>query len=293
MIPVPTLAFAKYQGLGNDFIVIDARRAPAFLTSAAAARLCERRRGIGADGVLTLLPPRTPGADLRMHIFNADGSVPEMCGNGLRCVVRFTLGAEPGAHLSVDTDAGRREGWLERDGRVRVTLGTARLLAAEVDTGALGEGRRGVGISMGNPHLVLRPTPSDGDPLALARRLGPALERHPQFPDRTNVGFLAAYEVNDAEALRLVVFERGAGLTEACGTGAGAAAVAAVRWGLVRGDRRVRVELPGGPLEIGLDGDPRRDVAPGEALAEVEITGDAVRVFAGTVEVEPEALQRL
>jgi diaminopimelate epimerase len=273
---VPVLSFSKYQGLGNDFIVVDARKTRMWVSAACAARLCDRRRGIGGDGVITVLPSREPAAELRMHIYNADGSEAEMCGNGLRCVVQAVLGSSRAQHLVVDTDAGIREGWLEGD-RVRVTLGTARLLFDRVDA----NDRVGAGISMGNPHLVLRPVASKSL-IEDARRLGPELERHPQFPNRVNVGFM---EPIAREAIRLVVFERGAGITQACGTGAGAAVVAAMRWGLVN-EGRVKVELPGGPLEVAVEG----DVHGSEELGRVQITGDARHSFEGSATIEDSEL---
>jgi diaminopimelate epimerase len=273
MFSVPIVPFTKYHGLGNDFLLVDARTEKRRVRAGEARRLCDRRRGIGADGVITLLPSRDASADLRMHIINSDGSIAEMCGNGLRCVVRL-VGAKK--KLTVDTDAGLREGELLADGRVRVSLGAARVLEDEIDASALGERRVGIGISMGNPHLVVRPLAPPGDPRADAVRLGPALERHPRFPERVNVGFLAPLSPT---RLRVVVFERGAGLTEACGTGAGAAVVAAKRWGVVDREKAIEVELPGGMLEVSI-----RDEA-------VEITGEAVRVFEGVVEIAEAALE--
>jgi len=246
--------FAKYHGLGNDFVILEA---DAPLDAALARRLCERHRGIGADGVLTLLPPRVAGADRRLHIYNADGSVAEMCGNGLRCVIAYL-----GRAARVDTDAGLLDGRIEADGRVRVTLGPARLgelLTLEVE----GERVEGLVVSMGNPHFVLRPLAPE-DVARAAVRLGPPLERAPSFPDRTNVEFIAAR----ADGLEVTVFERGVGFTEACGTGAAAAAVAAEQFGIVRGPR-VRTLLPGGPLDVEL----------GEEIA---IVAPAVKVFDGT-----------
>jgi diaminopimelate epimerase len=276
---VGRIAFAKVHGLGNDFILIDRRREGAPADPALAVRWCDRHHGVGADGVLTLLPPRRPEAAVRMHIYNADGSSPEMCGNGLRCVVRHVLEqkAPPRSErgLVVDTDAGLRRGWLLEDRRVRVTLGRPVLddhpLSVELD----GVGRfEGLRVSMGNPHFVLRPEPSE--PLtARARRIGPLLERHPAFPDRTNVEFIAAKD----GGLEVVVFERGSGFTLACGTGAAAAAVAARAFGLVPAGP-LRVQLPGGPLEIDLD----ENLDPNGDGGDLTITGEAVHVFDGTIE---------
>ncbi len=275
MFFVPVLRFAKYHGLGNDFIVVDARARNRWVRPSEARRLCDRRRGIGADGVLTILPSREQSADLRMHIINSDGSIPEMCGNGLRCIVQHALKGTEKARIVVDTDAGLREGAILGDGRVRVTLGKARVLDERIDAAVGREAREGMGISMGNPHLVLRPLDRPMDLRADALRLGPTLERHPKFPERTNVGFI---EAKSPTRLDVVVFERGAGLTEACGTGAGAATVAAKRWGLVDRDRPITVSLPGGLLEVSVDAD------------EVALTGDAVHVFDGEVEVPESGL---
>jgi diaminopimelate epimerase len=275
MFFVPVLRFAKYHGLGNDFIVVDARDAKQWVRPSEARRLCDRRRGIGADGVLTLLPPRDKRADLRMHIINADGSIPEMCGNGLRCVAAHALRGSEKTRIVVDTDAGLRDAARLDDGRLSVTLGKARILEARIDATVGGEAREGMGISMGNPHLVLLPLDRPTDLRADALRLGPTLERHPKFPERTNVGFIA---VRSPRGLDVVVFERGVGLTDACGTGAGAATVAAKRWGLVDREKPIAVSLPGGMLEVSVDAD------------EVAITGDAVHVFDGEIEVSESGL---
>ena len=280
------LTFTQMHGLGNDFLVVDGRQA--FVTAEAAARLCDRRRGIGADGILTLLPPSAPGAAARMHVFNADGSVAEMCGNGLRCVVRHLLEASGDAarRVVIETGAGLRDGELAGPpGRVRVGMGVARLVEPRIELELLGQRFAGVVVSMGNPHLVLGPW--DPDQLrGLAERFGPGLERHPRFPERVNIGFFAP--TGDA-GLRLVVFERGSGITEACGTGAAAAAVVARRARLVAPDRPVTVHLPGGALAVEIDG---AVDAPGPELGAVRITGEAVVVFTGTValgagEVQP------
>lgn len=277
---MPTLRFVKYHGLQNDFVVVDARERR--VTAAAAARLCHRRRGVGADGILSLMPATSPGAAFRMHVFNADGSIAEMCGNGLRCVVRHHLDATGADEVLVDTDAGPRRGW-RAGANIGVTLGTATLIEDPIPVDGLPVG---LGVSMGNPHLVLPLIPPGDDLRAQAAARGPALERHPRFPERVNVGFprLVAEDTVD-----LVVFERGSGITDACGTGAGAAATALARRGLV--GRRVEVRLPGGPLEVELEGDPKANVGPGGALADVKIVGEAVRVFEGEVEVAEDELE--
>lgn len=268
------MRFTKLEGLGNDFIVLDG--GSRLLTPEAAARLCDRRRGIGADGVLTLLPARHPEATRRFHVYNADGSVAEMCGNGLRCVAR-----EVGEAAAVfDTDAGLRRTRLLDDGRIEADLAEATLLGDHLPV-QLGERRwTGTGISMGNPHLVLDPFEPGTDLLAMARAHGPELERHPHFPKRCNVGFLAP---GDGGVFRLVVFERGSGITLACGTGAGAAAVALARAGRARSP--VTLELPGGPLEVMVEGDPTAQGPVGVGLGQVRQRGPAVAVFEGALEL--------
>lgn len=289
MIARVLLSFAKYHGLGNDFVLVDARRGDRWPGARAAVRLCDRHRGIGADGVITLLPPRNDAAELRMHLYNADGSVAEMCGNGLRTVVHLALAGRRGGHVAVDTDAGLREGWIEPSGRVRVTLGAARLIDPAIAAAVGSATQLGVGISMGNPHLVLGPFAEELDLRGLAETEGPRLERHVRFPDRVNVGFV---RVAGPHSIRDVVFERGAGITDACGTGAAAAAVAMCRLGVVRPlDERVTVELLGGPLEVRIEGDPARRAEPGDALANVEIAGEAVHVYDGRVVVADDELE--
>ncbi len=271
------MPFTKLEGLGNDFIVLDG--GSRLLTPIAAARLCDRRRGVGADGVLTLLPSRHPEAARRFHVYNADGSVAEMCGNGLRCVARFVGSGE----LVFDTDAGPRRTRLLADGRIEADLAEATLLAEGLSVQLGDRGWMGTGISMGNPHLVLDPFAEGADLLALAQAHGPALERHPHFPNRCNVGFLAP----TAEGVyRLVVFERGSGITLACGTGAGAAAVALVRSG--RAVSPVTLELPGGRLEVMVEGDPTAKGPVGTGLGQVRQRGPAVTVFSGAVEIGDE-----
>jgi diaminopimelate epimerase len=278
---VQRLRFTKMHGLGNDFVVVeDGPR----LSPAGVRRLSDRRRGIGADGVLSILPSRVPGAAARMLVQNADGSVAEMCGNGLRCVVRRLLAAHAVGAITIDTDAGLRRGLGLGDGRIRVSLGTARLLAPRSAIDAQDSRRFGIGISMGNPHLVLDAFPAGADLRQEAARLGPELERHPAFPHGTNVEFFA---VEGERTLRLVVFERGAGITDACGTGASATAAAARRAGLVAPEGPILVRLPGGELEV--------DVQPGAAgddadLGEVSIVGEALAVFSGEIELEAEDL---
>ena len=267
--PFAELPFLKVEGLGNDFLLIDLRPADSAVTIASlqarAPALCDRRTGVGADGLLLVLGPQRPGSAGTMLVINHDGSRPEMCGNGLRCVA-LHLAAGPGS-LQVDTDAGPRRCHVRPDG-------TGRAGEVEVDMGLaapLGDrlvaGRRFAAFSLGNPHAVAFIGP-DEDPEQLARTLGPLVELDPQFPARTNVEF-ARREADGS--LTLWVWERGCGITAACGTGACATVAAAVADGLVTRDLPVRVQLPGGALSVRL------------ADGHVHMTGPARLVFRGLV----------
>ncbi|HEX8440448.1 diaminopimelate epimerase [Archangium sp.] len=272
--------FFKYHGIGNDFIVLDRRKSGVDVDAETARLLCDRRLGIGADGILSLLP--SEAAVARMVVHNADGSVPEMCGNGLRCVVKYLVDNSGERPESIDVETGA--GILSctpgygADGvaEVEISLGPARLVASNLPSGATGQpfldapvpghsGLRGHAVSMGNPHLVLF-----DQPLEDAGRLGPQLERHPGFPERTNVEFT---RVDADGGLTVVVWERGCGLTQACGTGACAAAVAAVLARRVPADTWLRVSLPGGALHIRVPAD----------LSDVRLRGPAAFVFTGVV----------
>jgi diaminopimelate epimerase len=250
----------KYQGLGNDFVLLDRRAGGGDVDVTLTRALCDRRHGVGADGVLVLLPSRT--ADVRLSIHNADGSVPEMCGNGLRCVAKHLLEEKGGrpASLRVETDAGVLTARGLRKGaelqEVEVDMGPARLLAPQLPSASTGVPMvaapvpgtpfHGTAVSMGNPHLVLLDAP-----LEQAAVWGPPLEVSRGFSEGTNVEFLA----RDREGLKVVVWERGVGLTLACGTGACAALVAATLAGWVEAERYHRVLLPGGPLMVCLSRD--------------------------------------
>jgi diaminopimelate epimerase len=253
--------FWKYHGLGNDFVVVEGGP---LMGPARAVALCDRRRGIGADGVLTVLPPRDAGVAY-MHIYNSDGSVAAMCGNGIRCVARHLAETrELEGELTVETDAGERRCAIHRgpDGAVEavtVDMGVARI-EGEQDFDLGREHVKALRISMGNPHAVV----FDGGLAPRAASLGPAIEA--KVPGGVNVGFARPRE----GGIDLTVWERGAGLTEACGTGACAAAVAAIRTGRIDGARPVEVRLPGGNLEIAVDADLR-----------VRMRGPAEKVFEG------------
>lgn len=249
--------FSKWQGLGNDFIVLDRRMGGAWPTPAQVTWLCDRHFGIGADGVLLITADTR--AEAGMVVFNADGSSPEMCGNGLRCVAA-ALAARGALGSAIATGAGVLPVTQHGDD-FRVQMGAARVAPPRaVDwQGATFEGQP---VSTGNPHFVLfRGTPWTDAEIA---RLGPALSTHPSFADGVNVGFAHA---RAPDRLDLVVWERGAGLTLACGTGACAAVAAGWAAGHLTGE--VDVRLPGGHLRIGGSGDA------------VWMQGPARRVFDG------------
>ena len=275
--------FSKYQGLGNDFLLIDARILGELGSQEhnpeAIRQICDRRYGIGADGLILALPPRQ-GGELRMRIFNADGSEPEMCGNGIRCLARFLAdrdGDAPGRRWLIETLAGTIVPELQADGSVRVDMGppclrpetvptTLELGPAGLPQGVLmvaGQTLAVAAAGMGNPHVVIPVADLDAVDL---EALGPLLEHHEAFPARTNVHFVQVLSPNH---LRLRVWERGAGPTLACGTGACATLVACHLLGLA--ERRARLDLPGGALEIEWDG----------ASGPVWMTGPAEAVFHG------------
>ena len=240
-------SFAKYEGLANDFILMGAVD-EAEISPELAKALCDRRRGIGADGVLVVLPPRDPACVGRMKVINADGSIAEMCGNGLRCValhVARARGASVVAYI-FDTDAGPR-GCMVDDaggsGLVTVDMGAVRLTGTrkvELDGAPL----ELYLADVGNPHAVAL-----GDfSRKFVDRVGPRVSTHSSFPRGTNVEFA---RVQDG-AIDLVVWERGVGVTSACGTGACAAVAVACEKKLVPRDVSVTVRLPGGSLEISL-----------------------------------------
>ena len=283
------LQFSKYQGLGNDFLMLDGRGASSTdasygLTPERIQRLCDRRFGVGADGVILALPPRQ-GGELRMRIFNADGTEPEMCGNGMRCLARFLADSDgdvPGRQWQIETLAGRIVPELLQDGSIRVDMGAPFLDPESIPTtlacgiNGLAQGNLQVAGSsfavgaagMGNPHVVI---PVDDVEAVDLERYGAAFEVHPAFPARTNVHFV---QVISPTHLVMRVWERGAGPTLACGTGACATLVVAHLLGLA--ERCARLDLPGGPLEIDWD----------QASGHVFMAGPAVAVFDGVVTPE-------
>jgi diaminopimelate epimerase len=272
--------FRKMHGLGNDFVVLDARRTDLPISPARAASIADRRRGIGCDQFI-VLEPGTDGADVFMRIRNPDGSEAGACGNATRCIASL-VAAETGADrilvrtiagdLPVERLTGGQGGDLWRADMGPARLGWAEVpLARAMDTLHLPLAAPGVAdpaaCSMGNPHATF--FVPDLDALDLAA-IGPALEHDPIFPDRANIGFV---QVLAPEHLRLAVWERGAGLTLACGSGACAALVNAARRGLV--GRRATISLPGGDLVIEWRGD-----------GHVLMTGPVATAFTGTLDLE-------
>jgi len=280
------LSFTKMQGAGNDFVVLDALRAPIELTPDQARRLADRRYGVGADQILIVEPSRTPGIDFRYRIYNGSGEEVEHCGNGARCFVRYVHehGLTDKTTVRVETVNNVLELRLRPDGRVTVDMNRPVFDHARIPFDATGlvprreggfelwplEGMDGVEVavlSMGNPHAVQRVDDVDTAPVAL---LGPRIETHTRFARHVNAGFM---QVLAPDAIRLRVHERGAGETLACGTGACAAVVAGIRLGWL--DRRVQVHARGGTLLVEWPADDQS----------VLMTGPAETVFEGEIEL--------
>jgi diaminopimelate epimerase len=268
------------QGLGNDFVVLDGVRQKVQLSAEEVRLLADRRFGVGCDQVL-LVEKATGDADFRYRIFNADGGEVEQCGNGARCFVIFVRdqGLTDKRELRVETAGGLIVPRLEEDGQVTVDMGVPRFAPGDVPflgtEEAIEEALDVDGtllrvsvLSMGNPHAVQVVADVDVAPVATQ---GPRIEHHPRFPQRVNAGYM---QVVDRATIRLRVWERGAGETLACGTGACAAVVAGVRRGLL--DSPVRVRVRGGELGIAWAGDGRP----------VQMTGPAARVFEGEWNVQ-------
>jgi diaminopimelate epimerase len=275
------IQFTKMHGLGNDFVVIDAIR-QRFTPSPQLVRwLADRHFGIGCDQLLLVEPPARPDADFRYRIFNADGGEVAQCGNGARCFARFVVekGLTAKRRLRVETASGVIEPELRDEGEVAVDMGVPLLEPARIpfvsDTDAVVQALAVDGaqveltaVSMGNPHAVLVVEDVDRAPVA---ELGAQIERHPRFPERVNVGFM---QVLAPDAIRLRVFERGAGETLACGTGACAAVVAGTLRGLLRPP--VTVHTRGGRLRIEWAG-------PGRPVIMI---GPARTVFEGVIDLD-------
>lgn len=272
------LRFTKMHGLGNDFMVLDLVSQHAHIQPKHAKQWGDRHTGIGFDQLLIVEAPNNPEVDFRYRIFNADGSEVEQCGNGARCFARFVLDKRLTAkkRIRVETKSGIIVLDVQNDGQVSVDMGPPRFIPAEIpfvaDAQAPsyplevdGQLYSIAAVSMGNPHAVLR---VDDVFTAPVHELGPKIENHPRFPQRVNAGFI---QVIDRHRANLRVWERGAGETQACGTGACAAAVAAISQGWM--DSPVSLDLPGGRLHIEWAG-------PGKP---VMMTGPAVRVYEGQV----------
>ncbi|MFJ2989022.1 diaminopimelate epimerase [Collimonas sp. NPDC087041] len=281
------LKFTKMHGAGNDFVVIDAIHQHIDFTPAQWQLLADRRFGVGADQMLVVEKPQADNVDFRYRIYNADGGEVEQCGNGARAFVKFVTdkGLTDKRQIRVETMSGIIEPKLESDGRITVDMGAPILTPAEVPfdasnlTGSmLGDdtawpleihGKQVLMsvVSMGNPHAVQVVDDSEAAPVLID---GPVIEHHPRFPKRVNAGFM---QIVDRHQIKLRVFERGAGETLACGTGACAAVVAGIRRGLL--DSPVKVQTHGGELSIAWAGNNQP----------VLMTGPAVSVFEGEIEI--------
>ena len=293
------IRFTKMQGAGNDFVVLDETRGRLNLTPSQYRFLADRHFGVGADQVLSVRPSPQPGIDFEYVIHNADGGQVEQCGNGARCFMRFVRdkGHTSSDSVKVSTVSGVIEPRLNPDGRVTVDMGPP-----VFDPAAVGFDRAGLSpqaegqwekwhlaldtsaasaiisvaiLSMGNPHAVQEVADVDAAPV---RTQGPLIENHPRFPNRVNAGFM---QVMSRSRIRLRVWERGAGETLACGTGACAAVVAGIRLGRLAG--KVDVETHGGVLTVEWAGEQPQGMAP------VLMTGPATTVFEGEIEV-PDSL---
>jgi diaminopimelate epimerase len=281
------LKFTKMHGAGNDFVVIDAISQRINFTPEQWRLLADRRFGVGADQMLVVEKPQAPGTDFRYRIYNADGGEVEQCGNGARAFVKFVTDKRltDKRMIKVETMAGVIEPRLEADGRITVDMGAPVLEPERVPFDAKGLQGKAEGkdmlwplevngktvwisaVSMGNPHAVQVVGDAQSAPVHLD---GPVIEHHPRFPKRVNAGFM---QITDRQRVNLRVFERGAGETLACGTGACAAVVAGIRRGLL--DSPVLVNTRGGELAIAWAGEG----------SPVMLTGPAVSVFEGEIEI--------
>ena len=277
------MKFWKYNGIGNDFVLVDCINSDVEIDAERCKLVCDRNYGVGADGVIFLLPGE--GTDVRMRVINSDGSEAEMCGNGIRCLAKHAYDKKivHKKEFTVGTPAGVKT--------VKVFLDAGEAVTVKVDMGApILEGRKipidldgefidrpfevngckikGNAVSMGNPHFVTFSELSDNE----IRQLGPMIEKHPLFPRRTNVEFC---RVKDGD-IHITVYERGAGWTLACGTGACASATAAALNGLVPFDKPIDVRLPGGWLKITVE----------KGLGHVHMEGPAALVYEGSIKDE-------
>jgi diaminopimelate epimerase len=275
--PRPSLRFSKMHGAGNDFVVLDLRDGTAPPDPTLCRALADRHTGVGCDQILTIEQPRSTGAIAAYGIWNADGSPARQCGNGARCVAAWLVrdGSAPASEFVLDSPTGSHAVDVLGKGRYRIAMGMPDFVPARIPLDGFTQAQDGYtlvvdgvalefgAVSMGNPHALLVVDQVEAAPVAA---LGPALQRHPAFPDSVNVGF-AHIEARDR--VRLRVYERGVGETLACGSGACAAAAILMRRGAI--DRRVAVVLPGGELTIEWP----RDDAP------VTMAGPAAFVFEG------------
>jgi diaminopimelate epimerase len=284
------LKFTKMQGAGNDFVVVDGVSRAIEITPERARRIADRHFGVGCDQVLLVEKPRRKGADFRYRIWNADGGEVEQCGNGARCFVRFVhdKGLTNKSEIRVETLSGVIVPRLEADGQVTVDMGAPQFDPERIPFDARGlqpmlGGKRWplelcgreaavAVLSMGNPHAVQTVLDVDSAPVTIE---GPLIERHPRFPQRVNAGYM---QVVMRAHIRLRVWERGAGETLACGTGACAAVVAGIREGLL--EDSVRVDTRGGRLTIRWAG------GENDPTCTVWMTGPAVSVFEGETEID-------
>ena len=272
------MQFSKMHGLGNDFVVIDGVTQNVFFTPETIQRLADRHRGIGFDQLLLVEPPYDPELDFHYRIFNADGSEVSQCGNGARCFARFVTlkGLTNKKDIAVSTQKGNMVLTVKDDNQIRVNMGepiwepakipfTANkfeknyILRTDIQTVLCGA------VSMGNPHCVVQ---VDDIQTANVEQLGPLLESHERFPERVNAGFM---QIINKEHIKLRVYERGAGETQACGSGACAAVAVGIMQGLL--NNRVQVDLPGGSLIIEWDG----------VCYPLYMTGEATHVYDGFI----------
>ena len=274
------IKFSKMHGLGNDFVVIDAINQEIALSTEQIRFIADRNIGVGCDQLLLVEAAQSDAADFRYRIFNADGGEVGQCGNGARCFARYVREHDLSqkSKIPIEVAGGIIQLTMEKNGQVTVDMGRPQFVPTDIPFVADAEAPRYMieiddavyeigAVSMGNPHAVLQVASVDDAPVA---RLGPQLESHERFPERVNVGFM---EVVDARHIRLRVFERGAGETLACGTGACAAVAVGRRWGLL--DDEVLVDLPGGSLWVRWPGDD----------SSVRMTGPATHVYEGQIEL--------
>lgn len=263
------LAFTKMQGAGNDFVVLDFTRRAFDLQAVQLRKIADRHFGVGCDQILVVERPQDPAADFRYRIFNADGGEVEQCGNGARCFVRFAhdRGLTAKSEIRVETLGGTIRPRLEADGEVSVDMGTPSKPVVE-RLNVHGKHIEVTILSMGNPHAVQLVPDVASAPVTTQ---GPLIETHPRFPNRVNAGYM---QVFDRHGIALRVWERGAGETLSCGTGACAAAVAGIARGLL--DSPVKVQTRGGTLTVAWAGGDNP----------VTMKGPAITVFEGTLEIE-------